>query len=72
VKLLFARQRKHTIHHECGSLAANFEVLLKARPAGKPFCFWYGANSHIGLSKKGERAKVAQEARRRFGANVSS
>lgn len=32
--------------------AANFEDFLAARPAGTPFCFWYGATEpHLGFEK---------------------
>lgn len=32
--------------------AANFAAFLKDRPAGKPFCFWYGASEpHRGFEK---------------------
>jgi len=41
--------------------AANFEAFLKARPAGKPFCFWYGAHEPHRSFEKGSGLKSGKK-----------
>ncbi|MCC6352689.1 MAG: sulfatase [Verrucomicrobiae bacterium] len=40
--------------------AGNFSEFLKARPAGKPFCFWYGATEPHRGYEKGSGAKAGK------------
>lgn len=45
--------------------AANFEEFLKARPEGKPFCFWYGGHEPHRVYRKGiglENGKKLEDA----------
>jgi len=45
--------------------AANFDEFLKARPASKPFCFWYGSHEPHRGYKKGhglESGKMVEDA----------
>ena len=41
--------------------AANFEEFLKARPAGQPFCFWYGGQEPHRAFEKGSGLKAGKK-----------
>ncbi len=41
--------------------AANFAAFLKQRPAGKPFCFWYGATEPHRAYERGSGVKAGKK-----------